>query len=488
MPVPDLSRTAPPTPIKSSEQARNIAFTYAVTGLDLLYLATTVLLFPRIADKAVFAEYRILILYSGYAGFLHVGLLSGFYLESLHSRSLAHKLALLRKTRRLLLAFLLLLAPAGVAAFWLLNPTASAVTVASLLLSWFLLNGQTLCNYAAQTQEGFNRFFAYNCIGRCAGLVFIGLIAATGTVSTLTLDCSFLLPIALSVAAAEALQHSRSRASPAPPADAPPVTLQWRSCAHLYAANVLATLALSADKAIVAAQFARKTFADYSFAFSLSSLVLYAGDGIATATLPLLLRLRAADRDRLQSHSIWIWLYWCAPFAFWPASFFIGRWYVAYGTCKPFLLCFCATLPAVVYCKSYCGSAAIAAKASHLQSRVNLLGVAAIALAISAGEYCDGRPAAVCLGWCAGIAAWAALCCWLLGKSNDGRVRAELRAGLAHVAASAAAFGLGCAAARHGLLAGAAAHGACAAGALSLDRKWAGRGSAAAEAGVPEAR
>jgi hypothetical protein len=475
MPVPLLSRTDPSPPSRALEQAKNIAFTYGVTGLDLLYLATTVLVFPRIAEKAVFAEYRILILYSGYAGFLHLGLLSGFYLESLHSQSLPHKLALLRKTRRLLLGLLLLLAPIGAVGFWLLNPTESATTVAALLLSWFLLNGQTLCNYAAQTQGGFNRFFAYNCIGRCAGLAFICIIAATKTVSTLTLDCSFLLPIAVSVAAAEALSYSRFRAPAADAqAEAAPVsvTLQWRSCAHLYAANVFATLALSVDKVVIASQFARKTFADYSFAFSLSSLVLYAGDGIATATLPLLLRLKAADRARLQSHSIWIWLYWCAPFAFWPATFFVDTWYSGYDTCKPFLLCFCATLPAIIYCKSYCGSAAIAAKASHLQSRVNLLGLAAIAAGIGAAEYHGGGPLYVCLGWGAGVFGWAVLCCWLLGKSNDERVRAELKAGLLQVALSSAAFGLGYGATRRGFVAGAVSHAALAAAALTLPRLW----------------
>src|SRR3984957_10049313 len=139
MPLTQIRSRDPSAPVGLLDSAKNIAYTYAVTGLDLLYLATTVLVFPRIAEKTIFAEYRILILYAGYAGFLHLGLLNGFYLESLHSDSLEHKLALLRQTRRYLIRILLAVAPIGVVAFVLLNPSATATTSAALLVSWFLL-------------------------------------------------------------------------------------------------------------------------------------------------------------------------------------------------------------------------------------------------------------------------------------------------------------------------------------------------------------
>ncbi len=472
MPAPDIRQPDSAGGKTSLEPAKNLALTYATTGLDLLYLATTVLVFPRIAEKAIFAEYRILILYSGYAGFLHIGLLNGFYQESLHSDSPVHRLALFRKARRLLLWVQLLLVPMGAVVFWLLNPTASTGTVVALLISWFLLNGQTLNNYAAQTQGRFDRFFAYNCAGRCAGIIFVCAIALNRDISAITLEISFLLPLAVSVALAEALNLGRFSiyAPEAPETPGTPVFLHWISGAHLYAANVFASLVLSADKVVIASQFARKVFADYSFAFSLSSVVLYAGDGIATATLPLLLRKNASEATRNQSHSIWKWLYWSAPFAFWPGILFIRRWYAAYVTCVPFLACFAATLPAVIYCKSYCASAAITAKAWHRQSRVNLLGLATIAAAIAAADFYDRSPLAICLAWCIGILAWAALCSWMLARGGETRVRKELRTGLLQASLSAAAFGCGFYVMRHGALAGAAVHLAIAASALSLPR------------------
>jgi hypothetical protein len=364
-------------------------------------------------------------------------------------------------------------------AFCLVNPTASTTTVAALMVSWFLLNGQTLNNYATQTQGRFDRFFASNCIGRCAGIVFVCLIALGKDISTVTLDASFLLPTAVTVIVGEVFYHGRfSIYGAVPPGTGgAAVTLHWRSCMHLYAANVFASLALSADKLVIASQFARKVFADYSFAFSLSSIVLYAGDGIATATLPLLLHRGATDATRRQSHSIWKWLYWLAPFAFWPAIVFVHRWYAAYATCIPFLACFCATLPAIIYCKSYCGAAAIAAKVSHLQSRVNLLGLGSIALGIGAAYSFDSRPLAVCEGWCLGILGWAAMCPWMIGKSSEPRVRRELRIGLRDMAMSAAAFGLGLYAMREGELTGALTHLATAAAVLFLPLLWDGRKS-----------
>jgi hypothetical protein len=484
MPAPDTGQNESPGPTRSLEPAGNIAFTYASTGLDLLYLATTVLVFPRIADKAMFAEYRILILYGGYAGFLHLGILNGFYQESLHSASQSHKLALFRKARRLLFWVLLLVAPIGALVFSLLNPTASKTTVAAILISWFLLNGQTLNNYATQTQGRFDRFFAYNCIGRSVGILFVFAIAFSRDLSTVTLDASFLLPTAVTVAVAEAFNLGRLSiyAAAAPAAPQAPVTLHWRSCLHLYAANVFAALALSADKIVVASQFARKIFADYSFAFSLSSLVLYAGDGIATATLPLLLRKGATDNTRRQSHSIWKWLYWSAPFAFWPAIVFVDRWYAAYATCIPFLACFSATLPAVIYCKSYCGSAAIAARVSHLQSRINLLGLLAVALGIVAASFYGKAPLLVCEGWCVGIFAWAASCSWQLGRNSDERVRGDLLEGFWHVAMSAAAFGVGYGSMRLGHLVAFTMHGAVAALILFLWRVRQHRGAATCKA------
>lgn len=474
----ELTQPDAPPERASREPARNLAYTYASTGLDLLYLATTVLVFPRIAEKAVFAEYRILLLYGSYAGFLHLGLLNGFYQASLHSASAASRLALFRKTRRILLGMLLVLAPLGAVVFALCNPTASGTTVAALLVSWFLLNGQTLVNYATQTQGRFDRFFAYNCAGRCLGIAFVCAIALSGNISSVTLDISFLLPIAVTVVLAEAMSHGRLNiygGAAAPGAPLPAAALEWRSGAHLYAANVFASLALSADKLLVASQFARGVFADYSFAFSLSSLVLYAGDGIATATLPVLLRRGASDTTRRQAHSIWRWLYWTAPFAYWPATVFIGRWYPAYATCKPYLACFSATLPAVIFCKSYCGSTAIAARASHRQSWINLAGLAAIAAGITIANRAYGRPLAVCMGWGLGVLAWAALCSWRLGRHSEPRVRSELRKGLLDAGMSAAAFGAGLYLVRFGAPAGALAHLSMAALALCLPLSRRGR-------------
>jgi hypothetical protein len=488
MPTQPTKTSGRPGLRRSIEPIANIAFTYASTGLDLIYLATTVLVFPRIADKAMFGEYRVLVLYGGYAGFLHLGLLIGFYQESLHSGSQRHKLALFTKTRRLLLVTMLVLAPLGALVFSILNPSVSGMTVAALLLSWFLLNGQTLNNYATQTQGRFDRFFAYNCAGRCVGIAFVCSIAFARKISTATLDASFLLPTAVSVVVAEAFFHGRfSIYKSEADEDGPtvPVTLHWRSCAHLYAANVLASLALTADKIVVASRFAPKVFADYAFAFSLSSLVLYAGDGIATATLPLLLRRGATERTRRQSHAIWRWLYWCAPFAFWPALVFIGRWYGAYVSCEPFLACFAATLPAVIYCKSYCGSAAIAAKAWHVQSRINAAGLAAVAIGVGAGGYLGRGPLAVCEGWCLGIFAWAVLCAWRLGKGSERRVKRELRRGLADAALSSCAFGLGFIALRFGGLMGAVTHLAIAAAIMTSLEAWArSRRSVNAEPGM----
>ncbi len=474
MPPADTRPPEAPPRRRTLEPASNIAFTYASTGLDLLYLATTVLVFPRIADKAMFAEYRILILYGGYAGFLHFGILNGFYQESLHNHASAYKRALYRKARRLLLGVLLVAAPLCALVFSLVNPTASATTVAALLASWFLLNAQTLNNYATQTQGRFDRFFAYNCAGRCVGIAFVCLIAFSRSITTATLDISFLLPIAVSVLAAEAFAHGRFNIYATPETEPPgqPVTLHWRSCAHLYVAGVLSSLALSADKVVVAAQFERRVFADYSFAFSLSSLILYAGDGIATATLPLLLRKGATEATRRQSHLIWEWLYWSAPLVFWPASAFIDLWYPAYASSKPFLACFCLTLPAVIYCRSYCGMAAIAAKAAYLQSRVNLLGLATISFGIVAAEYYSSQPLMVCAGWCLGVFGWAALCPWMLGRSSEPRVRAELAIGLRDVALSSGVFGAVYYLLRLGGLPGAAVHVALAAAALGLPRLW----------------
>jgi hypothetical protein len=443
------------------EPARNLALTYAVTGLDLLYLGVAVLVFPRIAEKSIFAEYRILVLYSGYAGFLHLGLLSGFYLESLHSNSLGRKRALLRKTRRYLYGFLFLLAPLVAFIFVLLNPSASKFTVAALILSWFLLNGQTLCNYAAQTQNGFNRFFIYNCAGRCVGLVFVCLIAISGSVSTVTLDISFLLPIAVAVVVAEVLSSRVDHATAVQEGaidETRPVTLNWRPCAHLYAANVFATLALSVDKVVVAAQFAKGIFADYSFAFSLSSLVLYAGDGVATATLPLLVKTRLVGKATLQPDLIWIGLYWFAPFAFWPARLFVEHWYPAYKSSETYLGFFSATLPAIIYCKSYCISTSIAAKASHLQSRVNFAGIVSIAIGICGAEYYDAMPISVCRGWCGGVFIWAALSCWCLSRNDEVNVAPQLRQGLVSAGLSSLAFGASYYAMRYGALAGPVTH------------------------------
>src|SRR5262245_33287688 len=77
---------------------------YGVSAVDVALSLLANVIVPLAASKESFADYRTVLLYAGYAGFSHLGLLSGIYLTVVGKRDDQLDWQLLRTVKTVLLA------------------------------------------------------------------------------------------------------------------------------------------------------------------------------------------------------------------------------------------------------------------------------------------------------------------------------------------------------------------------------------------------
>src|SRR5215469_3835973 len=114
--VQTLLRLSPFTKVASDRNPSpigNVISTYLISGLDLALLITTTVFIPALATKEDFGNYRLMVLYAGYAGLLHLGVLNGLYLELLGKSIGPNQIRLASAVRHLLLRLQLVAIPFG---------------------------------------------------------------------------------------------------------------------------------------------------------------------------------------------------------------------------------------------------------------------------------------------------------------------------------------------------------------------------------------
>src|SRR6266576_2703264 len=161
---------------------RNLLLVYGVSFLDFSLSLLINLLIPIVANKSDFANYRKLVLYANYAGFMHCGLLSGMYIYVVGKSKAELDWNLLVGIKRVLFALQLILLPMVWAALWAVTPRGPGKLVISLTaVCWGLANTATFYNYLFQGINRFSVFFRVNVAVKLLSVLLVCYIALSKT-------------------------------------------------------------------------------------------------------------------------------------------------------------------------------------------------------------------------------------------------------------------------------------------------------------------
>ena len=233
-------------PDRNPSPIGNIISTYFISGLDLVLLITVTVFIPALASKEDFGNYRLMVLYAGYAGFLHFGVLNGLYLELLGKSIGPNQIRLASAVRRLLLLLQFVTIPLGCLLLLVaVTGPGKKIIVLVVAIAWACNNLTTFHNYFWQATNNFTNYTKVNGASRIIGLIVAGAIIIAGKVSTVWLALLLVLPILTSTSLYEVTWRG---VVGKPEEAAQGMGSVWKRGVVLFGANIATFLLFSSDK------------------------------------------------------------------------------------------------------------------------------------------------------------------------------------------------------------------------------------------------
>ncbi len=328
---------------------KNLLLVYGVSILDFSLSLLVNLLIPMIATKADFSNYRKLVLYASYAGFSHLGLLSGMYIYVVGKNKQELDWDLIAAIKWLLLASQMIVLPLVLAVLWITAPQGlGKLIITSSVVCWGMANLATFYNYLFQGINSFGVFFFVNMSVKVLSVILVCYIALTKTATTSGLVFIFVVPIFVTVLFYEVvwkiftngiitgfsivrIKHK--------------VLALWRRGVVLYVANVLILLLFSFGNLFVSLFFSSSEFANYSFAYGLTTVLYFAIDGLTAVVTPYLAGTIRTVNIRDASRQVYLVIVWLVPILFWLSALLVNRFFPQYLESIALLFYFSASLP-----------------------------------------------------------------------------------------------------------------------------------------------
>lgn len=306
----------------------NIISTYVISGLDLALLITTTVFIPALATKEDFGNYRRIVIYAGYAGFLHFGVLNGLYLMLLGKSLGQEQIRLASAVRRLLLLQQVLIVPSGgLLLLFVVNGPNQKIVILAVAMAWVGSNITTFHNYFWQATNNFGAYVKVNGVSRIISLIAIGAIIIYGKVSTVSLAILFVLPILTSAGLYELVWRRVVTEPEGTPQDMGPV---WKRGVVLFGANIATSLIFTSDKLCLSWMVRPDIFASYALAYTLTNAFATLTESLGSALVPHLARSEGRARNDWVTFGLQSALISSSAAAFWVSSVVARRLYPSY--------------------------------------------------------------------------------------------------------------------------------------------------------------
>jgi O-antigen/teichoic acid export membrane protein len=376
------------------------ALSISVRGADLIVSAFLSLALPLLASKSDYGAYRLVVLYAGYAGLVHLGLLDGFYLYALGRRigDIPHhtSVAVLRTLVLLYLFF-------GSALLLLLYsflPTARSGQVAVTIgIGWILIGLATYYNFLYQATRNFRAFAIANLAGRASAALAIACLFAWSQVGFTLLAASFVVPLIVTLFAYLALAGFRPIPG-SPVGTAGPLGEIWLPGLTLFAGNLAMTGLFSVDNVFVSVVSDPTRYADYAFAYSLAAVAFAFVEGAASAMTPYL--ACASDQTTADSRAVLlvqVIAVWLTPATFWLYEPLILRFYPSFEASIPLLRWFSVALPCATLIRARLVPQLKASRRPGLLLRFGCFALLAASLSIFVAYVIEPTLASVAAAW-----------------------------------------------------------------------------------------
>ncbi len=413
---------------------RNVFYAYLVSGCQLVYSLFANLVIPAVASKSDYANYRILVLYAGFAGVLHFGLLNGLYLKVIGRSVEETNPPLLRKVRATLFALQACLLPIS---YFVLRRVLTAkihgFVIFAIVVSWGLANWITFHNYYFQGTNHFGRFALANSISFMAGIIILLVMTLAKSTSALYLEISFITQLLVTILVYEVLWAKRikpkltSGPSWNPGDEKHVLSHVWRRGFLLYLANLGIVGVFSLGGLAASLLFTPSQFAEYAFAFGFTSIVYISFDGLMSVLIPFLARSGADRKRSMASEVSIISLMWLSPLVYWIGLIIVPRWFPHYKAALPLIFVFTISLPFAAVIRSRIIPTSTAQGREKLLLTFSMGSFMTAALVI--GAFCLGAPSLpkIAAAWVLAIVISAMVGGGYVARCLGGEKKADLR-------------------------------------------------------------
>lgn len=393
---------------------KNVGLVYVVALIQFASSLLSNLVVPAVATKADYADYRLVVLYAGYAGLLHFGLLNGFYLEIV-GKDIRHiEYRLIRSVRRALVVLQMsVFAVAVVLLVWIHPVDIRREVLLVVILSWGLANWITFYNYLFQSTDQFRQYTVINSASSLVGILLLSAIVLARATQSPNLPLAFLVPLAVTSILYEILwltrtrsqlQHTETVKTKETNSLSASLPKLWRRGLVLYLANAGVVLMFSLGGLFVSLLFLPTEFADYAFAYGFASISYIAFDGLMVALTPYIAQSQGSINRERASVFASVVLIWLTPLVFWIGCQVIDGWLPKYAAATPLLRLFSASLPLSAIIRARVVSAATANRREDVLLRFAIISVCVTAMCIGGTYLLSHTISGVALGWVLGIA------------------------------------------------------------------------------------
>jgi hypothetical protein len=404
---------------------RNLSSVAAVGLIDLSFSIAANIFFPRAVAKEEYAAYRLYVLYAGYAGMLHFGLLDGLYLRIVGRQPQEVSTVLISQVRAALLSLqaLILLAVLPMLLRFDL-PDASLAMPLALVGTVAATNLLTFYAFLLQATNNFSSVAWAVGTSRVIGAVVAIALIVSGGATALRLSLCQFVPVAVAagwLARRSALMRWGA-ATGGGGTTWVALTPLWRAGATLFLGNLSVTLALTMGTLIASIVLERGLFADFAFAASLASVMVVGFEWLASAAAPVHVRLVESGTGTSGWVTPLLALMWLTPMVYWGAVVVVRGYLPAYLPALAYLAWFAASLPFIGIVRARAGTVCRALGRQDVFLKLGLYGAAVVGGTMAAAWAVRPSATSIAISWTVGFAVMGSVV-WLL-VARTGRLPA----------------------------------------------------------------
>ena len=331
---------------------KNVSYAYFVNILQLAFSLLSNLVIPAVASKSAYANYRILVLYAGFAGVLHFGLLNGLYLMVIGRSIEETDWQLLQKLRRALIVLQIGILPISYLILErVLPPQINGFVIVTIVICWGLANWITFHNFYFQGTNQFARFALANSVSFIVGIILLLIIIIGREAKAVYLELTFIMQLLITICVYEILWGNgvklKFKKKPIENINEEGTMLFpiWRRGFSLYLGNLGIVFVFSIGGLVASLLFSSIQFAEYAFAYGFTSIVYISFDGLMTVLIPYLAQSGTNSLKEMTSEISIITLIWLSPIINWIGLIIIPKWLPQYIDAIPLIYIFTIALP-----------------------------------------------------------------------------------------------------------------------------------------------